>query len=179
MGRCAISLHRHTHHPADMHRAGDPRGYRALRRGRCSEPGRIYLLTTETRDRAPIFSDWPVAFAASCRFADVDTWAVSRLLCWVLMPDHWHGLLQLGESASLADCMQWARGHTAHAVNQALSRSGGIWMPGFHDRALRRDDDLLSVTRYIVNNPVMAGLVARAADYPYRDAGWLPGRCRG
>ena len=42
-----------------------------------------------------------------------------------------------------------------------------------HDRALRRDEDLLAVARYIVANPLRAGLVRRVGDYPLWDAVWL------
>jgi hypothetical protein len=38
---------------------------------------------------------------------------------------------------------------------------------------LRREEDVLSVARYIVVNPLRAGLVARVGDYPLWDAVWL------
>ena len=37
-------------------------------------------------------------------------------------------------------------------------------MAGFHDRALRRDEDTLSTARYIVANPLRAGLVKNIRD---------------
>jgi hypothetical protein len=38
---------------------------------------------------------------------------------------------------------------------------------------LRRDENIRQAARYIVANPVRAGLVRRAADYPYWDCIWL------
>ena len=52
---------------------------------------------------------------------------------------------------------------------------GAVWQPGFHDRALRKNEDLVTASRYIVANPVRAGLVEHIADYPHWDAVWLTG----
>jgi len=38
---------------------------------------------------------------------------------------------------------------------------------------LRNDEDLLDVARYVVANPVRAGLVPRVGDYPFWNAVWL------
>jgi putative transposase len=48
-----------------------------------------------------------------------------------------------------------------------------VWADGFHDRALRLEDDVLIAARYIITNPVRAGLVSRVHDYSYWDAVWL------
>ena len=96
-----------------------------------------------------------------------------QLLCWVLMPDHWHGLLQLKEGECLQRQVLLIKSHTAKASNRAQSRTGSVWARAFHDRALRRDEDLFKAARYLVANPVRAGLVSRVADYPYWDAIWL------
>ena len=151
----------------------DKPGYQALRRGRCSLPGQIYLLTAVTHNREALFSDWSGASTAASIISSPELWKEARLLCWVLMPDHWHGLVELQEQASLADQMRIVKGRSAHQINIALGRKGPVWMAGFHDRALRREESLLQVARYIVANPVRAGLVKQAGDYPYWDAVWL------
>jgi len=58
-------------------------------------------------------------------------------------------------------------------ANRVMGRSGPVWEPAFHDRALRREDDMRSVARYIVANPLRAGLVDRIGDYPFWDCIWL------
>lgn len=150
-----------------------PCGYRALRAGRCTESGRIYLVTAVTCDRQRLFEDWRCAWAAAACLADAATWDDAQLLCWVLMPDHWHGLLQLEGGRPLSSVMQNAKGRVARAVNLARGRGGTVWMPGFHDRALRQERQLLPVARYLVANPLRAGLVRSVAEYPYWDAVWL------
>lgn len=51
--------------------------------------------------------------------------------------------------------------------------SGGLWQPGFHDRAIRRQQDVRKAARYIVANPLRAGLVTDVLKYPYWDAVWM------
>ena len=42
------------------------------------------------------------------------------------------------------------------------------------ERALRRQDDLAAMARYIVANPLRAGLVDFLGDYPHWDCAWPP-----
>lgn len=90
------------------------------------------------------------------------------------MPDHWHGLVELSDDADLAAMMRVAKGGSARAVNLALARTGPVWMPGFHDRAMRFEENIVGAARYVVANPLRAGLVKRIGDYPYWDAVWVP-----
>lgn len=151
------------------------RGHAALRAGRRSEAGRIYLVTFATASRERFFSDWTLASAVarSSRYSPI--WRSSRLLCWVLMPDHWHGLIELGNLDGLSALVNRLKGHTARAVNATCGLHGHVWSKGFHDHALRADEALIATARYIVCNPVRAGLVQRVGMYPFWDAVWLGG----
>ena len=150
-----------------------PTGYQALRRGRCCEPGQVYLVTTVTHQRQRIFLDWTSASLACSILSDERDWSDARLLCWVLMPDHWHGLIELGSRESLADLLRRGKGKSARAINIASGRTGPVWMPGFQDRALRREESVVEAAGYLVANPLRAGLVDRLGDYPYWDSIWL------
>jgi putative transposase len=148
-----------------------PRSH-ALRTGRWSEPGRVYLVTFTTYCRVPRFLAWPETSCAARMLASPTTWPHVRLLCWVLMPDHWHGLIELGnEPLSLA--VRRAKAITLRQWNQAHARPERLWAQGFHDHALRKEEDLLQVARYIVTNPLRADLVKRVGNYPFWDAIWL------
>ena len=148
-------------------------GHRALRRGRASVPGQIYHVTTTTRDREPIFDLPEAAFAAAACLHAPGGLGDASLLCWVLMPDHAHWLLRLGERDGLAGVVCRIKSASARSTNAALGRSGAVWARAFHDHALRCDEDLLALARYIVANPVRAGLVRRVGDYPFWNAIWL------
>ena len=103
-------------------------------------------------------------------------WMCSRLLCWVLMPDHWHGLLQLRAGAELGAEIRRFKSVSARVLNLQLGRAGPLWAAGFHDHALRGEVDMLSAARYLVGNPLRASLVDRVGDYPFWNAVWLSDR---
>lgn len=88
------------------------------------------------------------------------------------MPDHFHWLIEL-QSGSLSELMQKTKSLSTKAVNQATGRNVGLWQRGFHDRALRREEDLAKMARYVVANPLRAGLVERLGDYSLWDAIWV------
>jgi putative transposase len=146
-------------------------GHEALRKGRRSVEGQIYLLTSVTAGRMPWFAETENAEAVCHVIQSPATWHDASLLCWVLMPDHWHGLLQLGR----ADLSLVMNRFKSLSTKRLVSMHGRpAWMRGFHDRALRRDENLLGAARYIVANPIRAGLVCRVRDYPWWGAVWAP-----
>ncbi len=147
--------------------------YDALRTGRVSIPGQIYLITTVTADRQPVFAGFDLARAAihEMRTLETDRWLTS--LAWVLMPDHLHWLIQLGDQVALPDVLKAFKGRSGQRINKKRSQTGPLWQKAFHDRAVRQEDDLPAIARYIVANPLRAGLVQRIGDYPHWDAIWL------
>jgi REP element-mobilizing transposase RayT len=145
-----------------------------LRRGRYSFANGIYHVTTVTAAREPVFRDFDTARAASVSIVSYESMGDARLLAWVLMPDHLHLLLQLGIRDSLPLVVCRIKARSAAAANRASSRQKAIWTKGYHDHALRREEDMQTVARYIVANPIRAGLVARCGDYPFWDVVWLP-----
>jgi putative transposase len=89
-----------------------------------------------------------------------------EVAAYVFMPDHLHLLIE-GRSES-SDLRRFA-----HAAKQysgfAYKRSTGkrLWQPSYYDHVLRDDDDTWGVARYLVGNPIRAGLVQNAAEYPF------------
>lgn len=148
-------------------------GSRSLRLGRWSVSGQIYLVTFTTAERRRWFVDFPLACVACRALTDPRLWERSRLLAWVLMPDHWHGLMELGDGDALSRRVQLLKSNTARRVRAAAEGDLRVWATGFHDRMLRRDDELVAMARYLVLNPVRAGLVARVGEYPFWDAVWV------
>ncbi|NHX02530.1 REP-associated tyrosine transposase [Pseudomonas koreensis] len=143
-----------------------------LRRGRCSESGRAYLITAVVYERRRIFSDWQVGrlLVAELRRAHDQRWVDS--IAWVVMPDHFHWLVQL-EEIHIERLMQAVKSRSTLSINRALNRKGAFWQTGYHDRAIRDGEDLKPFARYIIANPLRAGLVEKIGDYPLWDACWL------
>lgn len=148
-------------------------GNRALRKERVSLPNHVYLVTTVTRGREPLFRDFATGCAAARRFEDVCILRDARMLAWVLMPDHAHWLIQLGEADNLDALVRRLKSASARGANRMLRRNGALWARAFHDHALRAQEDLLRSARYVIANPVRAGLVERVGDYPFWNAVWV------
>jgi putative transposase len=88
-----------------------------------------------------------------------------EVLAYTFMPDHVHLLVE----GSSDDCefplaVRLARRRSAQACPSTLRP---LWQDGFHERILRGSDDPEPFIGYILNNPVKAGLAARATDYPF------------
>ena len=148
-----------------------PHAY-ALRSGRYSVWGQIYHVTCVTNRRRPVFSDLPAARLLILTLKAAEQRFGARTLAFVLMPDHLHWLFEMN-SASLAELMHWVKGSSSRAIHRTHGSSGALWQSGFHDHALRCDEDLAQIARYIVANPLRAGLVQQIGDYPHWDAVWL------
>ena len=148
----------------------DTANSRSLREGRRSIPGQIYSITTAVNHRQRYFADSNRADLAKSVLEDSQTWPKSHPLLWVLMPDHLHLLLELQtESLSIAV------GRVKALISRRLKAipTGGLWQASFHDHALRREENLLTIGRYLLDNPVRAGLVSRAADWRWRGGSLL------
>lgn len=137
-------------------------------------PGHRYFITTVCHRRQRFFASWPVASAVCRTFSEGRLWRDSMLLCWVLMPDHLHMLVELGHDEPLDALVRRVKAVTSKEAKSAAGRiDGQTWAPGFHERLMRGGLNLEAVARYIVANPVRAGLVRSCRDYPYWDAIWL------
>jgi REP element-mobilizing transposase RayT len=147
-----------------------------LRKGRVSLPGQVYIVTTTTIGRTPIFADFEVALAASRAIGERR--AGLTVLCWVLMPDHLHALVELNEG-TLSQAVGNLKARAAACANRARGMRAPVWARAFHDRALRREDDMLDIARYIISNPLRAGLVRSVRAYPFWDAVWVGGSPQG
>ena len=143
-----------------------------LLKGRYSEHGRVYLLTTVTDHRRPIFSDFHLGRLVVNQLRQAHEDGIVHSIAWVVMPDHFHWLVEL-HNGDLPRLMQITKSRSARAINQARRSFGTIWQKGYFDRALRREEDLKVMARYIIANPLRAGLVEHIGQYPLWDAIWL------
>ena len=147
--------------------------YTNLLKGRHSEPGREYFITTVIANRRPLLRELRPARILVEAIKLTEAEGHGQWLTWVVMPDHFHGLLRLNEGASLPKVMNHLKGRTAKRINTYYGLSGQLWQPGYYDHALRQEEDRLALARYIVANPLRKGLVRRIGDYPHWDCVWL------
>ena len=143
----------------------DPRAHN-LRKGRYSEPSRLYLVTAVTRGRRPVFTDLQSARALINILRNEDLRKQVQTWAYVVMPDHFHWLLQLND-----ETLSKVVGRVKSLSSRQLGHS--LWQDGFHDRAVREEDDLKAMARYVIANPLRAGLVESIGEYSHWDAVWV------
>jgi len=93
-----------------------------------------------------------------------------ELHAFVVMANHVHLLVLPRVNPSRF--LQSVKGYTAREANRLLGRTGQpFWQAETYDHWVRDDRESDRIRAYIENNPVRAGLVANAEDYPWSSAG--------
>lgn len=140
--------------------------YTDLRKGRFSQTGLVYHITTVTKNRVPYFESLGNGRKVVQQLMALQNQGMAETLCYVLMPDHLHWLMVL-QNGTLAETVRILKGRSARAIGKS------IWQASYHDHAVRKEEDLQKMARYIVANPLRANLVSRIGDYSLWDAVWL------
>jgi len=79
----------------------------------------------------------------------------------LLMPDHFHAIVQIPENLRLVFVIRYFK--------QTCARQTGLaWQRGFFEHRIRCHESAQQKYRYIEMNPVRAGLVKNAEDWPWR-----------
>jgi len=92
-------------------------------------------------------------------------WQVGR---YVLMPDHVHLFCTPNPGAShLSSFVRGWKEWSCKHIRRRLGRVDFQWQPNFFDHVLRSEQSYSEKCQYIRNNPVRAGLVEDANDWPY------------
>ncbi len=156
-----------------MSKPNKSKGTKSLRSGRYSGKNHIYHITTRTHAREPLFDNFETARLVVKQISHEEKTGHIKTLAFVLMPDHLHWLMQLKTDRPMSVAVNNLKSFSARRINQQRNRTGQVWQKGFYDRALRREDDVVVIARYIIANPLRAGLVRRIGDYPLWDAIWV------
>jgi putative transposase len=130
----------------------------------------IYFITLCTVGRRPILAQ-PAAFAilraefegAPSRYG----WSVGR---FVVMPDHLHFFCAEGGTVaptSLSRFIGGFRQWTSKGMARRQIAEPPLWQREFFDHVLRAGESYDSKWRYVLENPVRAGLVERPEDWPF------------
>lgn len=128
-----------------------------------------YFLTVLTIDHHRVFMSPAVVEPVRShllRTANEHRFAVPA---YCFMPDHLHALVE-----GQADCSDFQRfvrlfkQVSGYGHQQAFCER--LWSPGYFDHVLRNDEATLLIARYVLENPVRAGLVKTIEEYPF--LGW-------
>jgi REP-associated tyrosine transposase len=125
----------------------------------------LYFVTFCTYKRKKLVASEPVhaAFMAFAREANSQrNIAVGR---YVIMPDHVHLFVRGSDDFQLGPWIGMLKqALSKHIVTKARRP---IWQRRFFDHVLRSDESYAQKWNYVRENPVRAGLVANAEDWPY------------
>ena len=161
------------------------------------EPGMIYLITAVTYRRESVFANPAWAQVAHEDIAFYTAKFKAESLAHVIMPDHIHWVVRPSPEdfqrfareqkekggqytkepnrLYLSKILQDYQRHVAYEVNKHRGTRGvKVWQDGFRDDALRDEKAVQAAVRYVVYNPVVAGLVERPEDYPYLAFAFAP-----
>jgi putative transposase len=90
-----------------------------------------------------------------------------RVLAFCLMPNHCHLALWPEADGDLSRWMHWLLTAHVRRYHKHYRSSGHVWQGRFKAFPIQDDEHLLTVLRYIERNPLRAGLVERAEDWPW------------
>lgn len=90
-----------------------------------------------------------------------------RLHAYVLMPNHIHILVEVTPPFLLSKIIQTWKSFSARRINAALHRTGPLWQADSWDRYIRDHEHYCNALEYILENPVKAGLVQQADQWPW------------
>jgi putative transposase len=127
-------------------------------------PGAVYHVTSRGNARAPIFlgdADQHLFLDTLGAVVEQHGW-LCRAYC--LMTNHYHLLLET-PGANLSRGMRELNGVYAQCFNRRNNRVGHVFQGRFAGILVQRESHLLELARYIVLNPLRAGMVHAAEDY--------------
>jgi len=147
-----------------------------LLRGRSSELGAYFSITAVVRQRRPVFRNPHLASCLAQEIRACEEMGEVESQAWVIMPNHVHWLFALKRGRP-SDVVGAFKSRSARAINEVVGRRGRLWQSGFYDHRLRHDEDWRAQARYIVANPLRAGLAARLDEYPFLWCRWIGNEC--
>ena len=107
-----------------------------LRKGRHSQPGRMYFITTDVDEREPLIeTHWRDLIISALKWLRDNgrIW----LLGYVVMDNHFHVMFMLREGFDLAKVMQSVKRQTSREINKLRGVEGKFWLEGYHDHLIR------------------------------------------
>ena len=67
----------------------------------------------------------------------------------------------------LTEILHSVKRHTAREANKILQRKGTFWQDESYDHFIRDDAELERIVKYVLHNPVKAGLVKEQTDWKW------------
>ena len=125
----------------------------------------IQFITTTVAGRRSILTSPEILNLLMFQWRAADRWLVGR---FVIMPDHLH-LFCAPATHPPSELYAWIRYWRSQVTkNWPRVEEKPIWQKDFFDRQLRSGESYQEKWQYILQNPVRAGLVTKAQDWPFQ-----------
>jgi putative transposase len=82
-----------------------------------------------------------------------------------LMPNHFHLVVEPADQTALSRFMQWLLTSHVRRYHKHYGSSGHVWQGRFKSFPVQRDEYLITVLRYVLQNPVRAGLSSTVREW--------------
>jgi|WetSurMetagenome_2_1015567.scaffolds.fasta_scaffold144548_1 putative transposase len=148
----------------------------------------VFVTTTITK-WVPVFSDRKLAESSLIHLEEIRARLGATFFGYVLMPNHFHGILKTSVKGDLSKIMkQWKGVSSKSIIDFGIANSEEwlkifhrasiefhrdskinyqVWQPRFDEYAFRDKYQFETKLNYIHGNPMKHHLVENAEDYPY------------
>ncbi len=130
-------------------------------------PGKIYHIYNRGVNRQRIFFTTANMEFFLKRFKKYAFQERVSILCYCLMPNHFHLLVQITKEDFIKKVMQPFLTSYSKSINLRENRVGPLFQGNFKSKTYDRDETIVYVSKYIHQNPVKAGLVNHPAEWQY------------
>ena len=131
--------------------------------------GLVYHVLNRANARTPLFDDDADYRQFTALLAEERSHLAMRLLAWCLMPNHWHVVLWPRADGDLGRFVRRLTQRHTQARHRRLGTTGQghLYQGRYKAFLVQGDAHLVTMCRYVERNPLRAGLVASAADWPH------------
>ncbi|MBP7055828.1 MAG: transposase [Candidatus Omnitrophica bacterium] len=131
------------------------------------EKNAAYFLTTNTENSLPVFNNHKNCKILLVTLEYFKLVLDYRLYGFCIMPTHLHLAIHPFGIYNFSYIMKMIKGSFTRKLNKAGGITGKIWQKGFYDEYIRDELHLIRVLEYMHNNPIKAGLIKAAEEYPF------------
>lgn len=146
-----------------------------LRKGRVSIPGMYYSITKCCFNRQSLLipdrNDWhksgKIFHILKFSIIHMEIRGIWCPLVFVMMPDHFHLIFQLGRKKTLCEAVEDLTKFIDREYRLRIDDIPKIWQKDFYDQMIRNQKLLQRQIKHTIENPIRQGLVQTTEQWPF------------